>query len=155
MNAIDLPPYGPGNSLTNLSEDQADAQLTRQMGRWRTHGLDPAWYKLLSWWVLTRKDEFEHWRQQYAWKDIYWPAGGDLDYKAWFRAEDWPDREVYHLLDVALHMRKLAEENPAEGPHPHLHEYRSPAGGPVIQKDSLKSKNLYLIESNSLFRAHT
>ena len=56
-----------------------------------------------------------------------------------------------------LSLTSLSEDQAQaqEGPRAHLHEYTPPAGGPVIQKDSLKSKNLYLIESNSLFRALT
>ena len=149
------PPQGP-SSLTNLSEEQRSSLLTRQMRRWRTHGLDDEWYELLRWWVAARKDEFDYWRHTYRWHDTYWPAGGELDYAAWFQAARWPDREIYFLLDVALDARRRAEQHPAEGPPvDYLTQPAHGAGHAAISSDTRQSvANKYLVggDDTSNFR---
>ena len=111
MNVDDLlPPKGP-QGLTELSEARVEAQIERQCEIYQNYGLDPEWYDLVKWWVLFRKDKMPSWRVSWHWSDEYWPAGGELDYKAWFRAVERGDQilAIQGLLDVALHAKKRHE----------------------------------------------
>ena len=111
MNFDDLsPPTGP-QGLTELSEERIRAKIERQCERWDRFALDPEWYDLVKWWVTHRKDKMPSWRVSWHWSDEYWPAGGELDYKAWFRAVERGDQilAIQGLLDVALHAKKRHE----------------------------------------------
>ena len=105
-----LPPKGP-QGLTELPEERIRAKIERQCERWERFALDPEWYDLVKWWVLFRKDKIPTWRVRWHWSDEYWPAGGELDYKAWFHAVCAGDQilAIEGLLDVALHARKRHE----------------------------------------------
>ena len=124
MNVDDLlPPKGP-QGLTELSEARVEAQIERQCERYENYGLDPEWYDLVKWWVLLRKDKVNSWRVSWHWSDEYWPAGGELDYKAWFRVVDTA-HEVLGLstmLHWALNARKRYEREmrgPLESSNPY------------------------------------
>ena len=117
MNNDDFsPPRGP-QDLTALSEARAEAQIERQCARWRNFTLDPEWYDLVKWWVTVKKDKIPTWRVRWYWRDEYWPAGGELDYKAWFRAVVSGDQilAIENLLDVALHALKRHEGSVEKG----------------------------------------
>lgn len=111
MNVDDLlPPKGP-QGLTELSEEVIEAKIERQCERWQNYTLDPEWYDLVKWWVTVRKDSHPSWRVRWHWSDEYWPAGGELNYKAWFHDVCQGDQilAIQGLLDVALHQRKRYE----------------------------------------------
>ena len=112
-----LPPKGPHRSLAELSEDESWDSIQRQNNRWLNHGLDPEWLELLVWYVRTRKDSFSHWPGRWHWDDAYWPAGGELDYKAWFEALVAADSAfVRILLQEALNACYKKEYQELRGP---------------------------------------
>ena len=139
MNHAHVPPQGPpGRSLTELSGDDVHRQIERQMGRWRTHGLDDVWYNLLCWFVSTRDT---HWRRVIGWNNTYRTAEGDLDYRTWF--SNLHDRGIYYVLDMAVWERKRIEEEPSAGPLAAERSVMPPANG------ALSSNNQYKITTTS------
>ena len=129
MNVDDLlPPKGP-QGLTELSEARVEAQIERQCEIYQNYGLDPEWYDLVKWWVTLRRNDnppshLTSWRVMWHWRDEYWPAGGELEYRAWFRVVDTA-HEVLGLstmLHWALNARKRHEREmrgPLESSNPY------------------------------------
>ena len=118
VNMDNSTPTGPHRDLTELSESTIDAQIERQCEIWDHYTLDADWYNLLLWWVTLRKDAMPAWRVRWHWSDEYWPAGGELNYKAWFEAVCQAEQilPVESLLHSALNTRKRYEGRELQGP---------------------------------------
>jgi hypothetical protein len=154
-------PTGP-QGLTELSEARLAAKIDRQCEIWQNYALDPEWIELVKWWVTYRKDKMPSWRERWCWSDEYWPAGGELDYKAWFEAVQRSDDilPIQGLLDVAVHARKRYEGSvEMRGPlksekylrpgavmsQEHANSYTVDTGGikELVAKITGKNKNKY------------